>query len=347
MENAPLYLVTGGSGYFGNFAARFLKERGTRVRIFDLRDFPGRPPDTEFVPGDIRQPDVLEQACTGVDCIFHFATQVPLAKDKKLFQSVNVQGTSNVLEAARRQKIRKVIFLSSSAVCGVPSKNPLNEKDLPRPLEPYGRSKYEAEKIAGRFIETGSDITILRPRTILNRGRLGIFSILFDWIAKGRAIPLLGDGRSRYQFLHAEDLAEACWLASRRRGPALYHVGAEKFGTWRELFEALIRHAGSSSKIKIMPDHEMVRRVLRLAGRTGLSPLADYHALMYGREFFFDVSKAKEELGWRPRYNNDDMICEAYDGLMQLKAHPENCPTRSRHQQAVREGILKLVRFLL
>ena len=74
----------------------------------------------------------------------------------------------------------------------------------------------------------------MRPRTILGHGRLGIFGILFDWIADGADVPVLGDGDNVYQFVHADDLAglRSCWLSSGP-GPATYNIGAEEFGTMR------------------------------------------------------------------------------------------------------------------
>ena len=85
----------------------------------------------------------------------------------------------------------------------------------------------------------GLDVSIVRPRTILGHGRLGIFGILFDWIADGADPIVLGDGTNRYQFVHADDLADVCLLAGGRSGPSIFNVGTDRFGTMREALEHL------------------------------------------------------------------------------------------------------------
>ena len=96
-------------------------------------------------------------------------------------------------------------------------------------MEPYGRAKLDAELLCRAAISRGLDVSVVRPRTILGHGRLGIFGILFDWIADGASVPVLGSGDNVYQFVHAADLADACRRAAERPGPAVYHVGAERF----------------------------------------------------------------------------------------------------------------------
>ena len=95
--------------------------------------------------------------------------------DKKLANSINVEGTKNILKAALETGVKKVIYTSSSAVFGIPDNNPVTTNTLPNPLEAYGKAKYEAELICKEYVEKGLDITIIRPRTILGQGRLGIF----------------------------------------------------------------------------------------------------------------------------------------------------------------------------
>src|SRR5262245_53351050 len=95
-----LTLVTGGSGYFGETVVRRLLERGDRVRVLDLVDNEDRPSQVEFVRGDVRDPEVVRRAMVGVEVVHHDVAQVPLAKDREKFWSVNVGGTLMVMEAA-------------------------------------------------------------------------------------------------------------------------------------------------------------------------------------------------------------------------------------------------------
>ena len=107
-------LVTGGSGYFGSVLSDLALARGDEVRVFDLN--PPASGDVEFVQGDVRDRDALRKACDGADVVLHNVAQVPLARDKDLFWSVNVVGTANVLLAARDAGVGKVVHTSTSAI---------------------------------------------------------------------------------------------------------------------------------------------------------------------------------------------------------------------------------------
>src|SRR3954466_14473472 len=165
-------LITGGSGYFGALLRDRLHERNQSVRVFDLVDADDRPAEVNFMSGDIRDFSRVRQAVEGCDTVLHCVAQVPLAKDRNLFESVNVHGTENLLRAALEAKVRKVIYVSSSAVFGAPKSNPVTEDTPPAPGEAYGRAKLEGEKLCHQYARQGLDVTIIRPRTIMGHGRL-------------------------------------------------------------------------------------------------------------------------------------------------------------------------------
>jgi nucleoside-diphosphate-sugar epimerase len=341
-----LTLVTGGSGYFGSLLVQELLGRGDRVRVFDLNDADDRPEGVEFVRGDIRDAGAVRRAVDGAAVIHHNVAQVPLAKDRRLFWSVNVDGTDNLLRAALAAGARKVINTSSSAVFGVPPRNPVDDSVEPRPREAYGRAKLESERLCREYAQKGLDVTIIRPRTILGHGRLGIFQILFEWIREGYNVPVLGKGDNVYQFVHAHDLADACIRAAERPGPAVYNIGAEKFGTMRETLEAVIGHADTKSRIRSLPMGPTAA-LMRVTSALGLSPLGPYHALMYGRSLYFDLQRPKEELGWSARYGNAEMFCESYDWYVENRDAVLAGRGASHHRSALREGVLSLVKRIL
>jgi nucleoside-diphosphate-sugar epimerase len=338
-------LVTGGSGYFGSLLVQKLLQRGYQCRVFDLNDTQDRPSEVEFIQGDVRGFDVLQKAFKDVAVVHHNVAQVPLAKNRALFNSVNIAGTENILRAALAHYVPKVVYTSSSAIFGVPRENPVTEETVPNPGEAYGRAKLEGETLCGRWKDK-LDISIIRPRTILGHGRLGIFQILFEWIRQGANIPVLGHGDNLYQFVHADDLAEACIRAGERPGFSVYNCGAEKFGTMRETLEALCQFAGTGSNVQSVP---MTPAVLgmKLTSLLGLSPLGPYHALMYGRSMYFDISKAKKELNWQPRYSNIEMFIESYKWYLCHRDQVLSARGASHHRSAVREGVLRLVRKFL
>lgn len=337
-------LVTGGSGYFGCLLRDRLRAAGARVRVFDRVDAEDRPPDVELVLGDIRDAASVRNACEGIHVVYHNVAQVPLAKDRELFWSVNDAGTARLLDAMRETGVAKLVHTSSSAIFGVPASNPVDESTPPRPREAYGRAKLAAEERVRRAsAEQGLDATIIRPRTILGHGRLGIFQILFEWVREGHPVPVLGRGDNLYQFVHADDLARACMLAAERPGAATYNVGTDRFGSMRETLEALCEHAASGSRVVSVP-MGLATAAMKVTGTLGLSPLGPYHWLMYGRSLYFDVSKAKRELGWRAEWSNREMICQSYDWYREH--HHQLSEGASPHRSAVRQGLLSLVKLL-
>lgn len=340
-------LVTGGAGYFGEVIVRKLLERGEEVVIFDLNAPALEHPLLKAVQGDIRDLEALRSASRGAAHIFHNVAQVPLANDNDLFWSVNRDGTRNVLQAALDVGAEHVVYTSSSAVYGVPKRNPVTEDMPPDPGEEYGRAKYAGELLCQEFAQRGLRVSIIRPRTILGHGRLGIFQILFEWIFQGLNIPVMGRGDNIYQFIHADDLADVCIRARDAAHGGTFNVGAAQFGTMRETLEGVIRHAASRSKVRSLPK-ELAQFGMRLTAAVGLSPLSAYHALMYGESFFFDITKAQTELGFAPRYTQRDMFTESYDWYV---AHRDAIlagrMSGSRHQSAVKQGILRLIPHMI
>jgi len=344
--SADLHVVTGGSGYFGSLLVRKLREQGLAVRVFDLADADDRPAEVEFLRGDIRDAASVKRACAGASHVYHNVAQVPLAKDRHLFRSVNVQGTENLLAAARAAAVRKVVYTSSSAVYGVPDTNPVTEDMQPHPREAYGRAKLDGELACHKFSREGLDVSIIRPRTILGHGRLGIFQVLFEWIRQGANVPVLGSGANLYQFVHADDLAEACILAAKRPGSAVYNCGTNRFGSMREVLEHLCAYAQTGSRVKSVPMGLTVAG-MKVTALLGLSPLGPYHALMYGRSMYFDITRAKAELGWQPRFSNDEMFEASYDWYLRHRDEVLRGSGASHHRSAVKQGVLALIPKLL
>ncbi len=337
-------LVTGGSGYFGTVVSELALTRGDAVRIFDLNPPGPELAQADFVAGDVRDTDAIRAACTGIDVVFHNVAQVPLAKDRKLFDEVNVGGTANVLVAARDARVAKVVHTSSSAVFGIPERNPVTETSPCHPLEAYGRAKLRAELLCHDAIAAGIDVTIIRPRTVLGHGRLGVMALLFEFVADGAPVFVLGGGDNRYQLVHACDLADACLRAGDRAGPSVYNVGALEFGTMRETLQALVDHADTGSRVRSLPVAP-ARFAMRTLGSLGLVPFAPYHWLLYSESLYFDVAKARTELGWEPRHSNASMVIESYEWFLEHRRDADD-GTRSHHQSPVRLGLLRALKSM-
>ena len=336
------YLVTGGSGYFGSLLVRRLLRSGHQVRVLDLNDAADRPADVEFVQGDVRDMAVVRGAVAGIDVVMNNVAQVPLARDLDLLRSVNVDGTVNLLSASAAAGVAKVVHTSSSAVFGVPSSNPVMPTTVPAPMEAYGHAKLAAEWACLAAARDGLDVSIVRPRTILGHGRLGIFGILFDWIADGYDPIVLGDGTNRYQFVHSDDLAEACVRAAATEGPDIFNVGTDRFGTMRETLADLCEHAGTGATVRSLPAGPAALG-MRLSAAAGISPFAPYHWLMYSKSMWFDLEHLQNGLAWCPSWSTAEMFAQSYDWFIANRSSVDDADA-SHHRRSARQGVLSLVK---
>ncbi len=338
----PTSLVTGGSGYFGSLLVQRLVAAGHHVRVLDLNDADDRPADVEMVVGDIRDDEVVASAVNGCDIVFNSVAQVPLARDDRLLRTVNVDGTALLLHHAARLGVSKVVHISSSAVFGVPAVNPVLPSTVPSPVEAYGHAKLAAEWACLDAVSKGLDVTIIRPRTILGHGRLGIFGILFDWVADGADVFVLGSGNNRYQFVHADDLADVCLLAADVPGAAVFNAGTDRFGTMRESLESLCMHAGTGSHVRSLPVRPAAA-VMRAAAAVHVAPFAPYHWLMYSKSLWFDIDHVRDALGWQPKWSNEEMLAESYDWFLRNRDDTVGLG-RSQHRTIAKQGVLRLLK---
>jgi len=336
------HLVTGGSGFVGNFIARRLAARGEEVTVFDLWEDPSRPAEIRFLRGDVCDPVSVAGAMKGIDVVHHNAACVPLTKSLAGFGKVNVKGSRIVAEAASGEGVQNFIHMSSSAIFGIPAEIPITENTPAKPIEGYGRTKWEGECAVREIAEkSGMPLSVIRPRTILGEGRLGIFQILFERIRRGRDIYVIGDGLNKFQFLHVADLMEAYLAVLACRKPGVYNVGTDRFGTLRECLGNLIRFAGSRSRIRELPAPLAIGALTAL-DRLKLSPLSPWQYRTYHKNFYFDLSGISA-LGWKPRYSNDEMMCESYRWYLENSGTLQTAGL-SPHRRGVKERIIALMR---
>ncbi|MDG1785892.1 MAG: NAD-dependent epimerase/dehydratase family protein [Ilumatobacter sp.] len=336
------YLVTGGSGYFGSLITQRLHAAGESVRVLDLNDAHDRPVDVEFIQGDVRDMDVVRSAVDGVDVVLNNVAQVPLAKNPHLLRSVNVDGTANLLGASADAGVGKVVHTSSSAVFGVPKVNPVLPTTVPSPMEAYGDAKLAAEWACLAAAHDGLDVSIVRPRTILGHGRLGIFGILFDWIADGHDPIVLGDGTNRYQFVHSDDLADVCLLAASADRPSVFNVGTDRFGTMHETLDSLCAHAGTGARVRSLPAGP-AGVGMSLSAKLGIAPFAPYHWMMYSRSMWFDLEHLHTQLGWSPQWSTADMFAQSYDWFLAHRSTTGDT-SASHHRRTAQQGVLQLLK---
>jgi nucleoside-diphosphate-sugar epimerase len=337
-----LWAISGGAGFLGLHLARRLLGDGHAVRTLDVvpLDDVELERSVEELRGEVRDPERVRELVADADVVVHAAAALPIQASRDSIRSVNVGGTENVLRAARDAGVRRVVFISSTAVYGVPEKHPIEEDDPLVGVGWYGESKIDAEALCRvAAVET----TIVRPKTFIGPERLGVFEILFDWIREGRRIYILGKGHNRYQLLAVEDLVDAIIRAATVPEAAgeTFNVGATEFGTVRSDLQALIDHAGSSSRLRPVPAKaaEIALRALELLR---VSPLAEWHYKTAHKDSFVDVSRAQRVLGWQPRLSNREALIETYDWYLANRERVGGAGVTHRvpwNQQAL--GLLK------
>ncbi len=345
----PSYLITGGSGFLGAHLARELLKRGAKVRTLDLSPFdePDVKGQVESFVGDIRDEKGLKRAADGVDQIIHAAAALPLASWDDIF-STNVSGTEHVLRVAKQQGISRVVVVSSTAVYGIPKKHPIFEHDEKIGVGAYGQSKILAEQVVSYFRHQGLCIPIIRPKTFIGTGRLGVFQILFDWISKGARIPMIGNGNNRYQLLDVADLVSGILLLCDGEAQVVnddFNVGASEFQTVREDLTALCLAAGTGSRVLSTPA-KPIRVILKVLEKMRLSPLYQWVYDTADKDSFVSTEKISSTLGWKPQYSNQASLRRTYEWYRENAGRYEGL-YGTTHRVFWKQGALTLARKIL
>jgi UDP-glucose 4-epimerase len=340
-------LVTGGSGFFGGILKRRLLAEGHDCTNIDLVADADVHAKLRSISGDIRDRGLMQRIFgeQRFSAVMHCAAMLAHGSiDDELLWTSNVVGTRIVAESCRDTGVRKLVYLSSNCLWASNLGHPITEDEIPQPVEIYGRSKLAAEEELAEFRDA-IDVTTLRCPTIIDSGRLGLLAILFEFIEDGKTVWVVGDGSNRYQFIYAEDLASACILALGHEGSETFHIGSEDVKPLREVYEAVIRDAGSRSRVRSLPKRPTLA-AMRLAHALKVSPLGPYHYKMIAEDFLFDTTRIRERLGWRPTLTNEEMLVRAF---RYYRARREEIHARtevSAHSKAASMGIIRLLKWI-
>jgi nucleoside-diphosphate-sugar epimerase len=342
-------LITGGAGFFGTVLKHYLSEKGAESVIYDLIPDRDKVKNTVAVQGDLCHESQLEECFkkySPFDVVYHVAAQLAHSvKDRNFLWRSNVEGTRRVVEMAVKYKVRHLVFTSSNCLWGIPLGRKIVETDPPHPVEIYGQSKWEGEKILLNYKDFIT-VTIIRCPTITDAGRLGLLAILFEFIEENRRVYLVGGGDNVYQFISARDLADAC-LKAYEMGTSteVYNIGSDNVKPLKEVFRYVIEKAGSSSKLVPLPKAPTLL-AMQLCYKLGLSPLGPYQYKMIAENFVFDTGKIKKMLGWQPTLTNEEMLLKAYRYYKENKKLIRDAKDVSAHKQGAKMGIIRLLKYL-
>jgi UDP-glucuronate 4-epimerase len=296
------FLVTGGAGFIGSHVCERLLHSGHAVWAFDdlnnfydpqlkrrnLREIQSLAKPFEFIQGNLTDRVAVEDlfGCAKFDQVIHLAARAgvrPSLEEPALYMQVNVEGTVNVLEAARRNGVRKITIASSSSVYGVNAKVPFSESDpIFSAISPYAASKLACEALGHVYHHIyGMDVVMLRFFTVYGpcqRPDLAIHKFA-KLIHAGKPIPVFGDGSTARDYTYITDIVDGVMACTRKEfGYEIFNLGEFQTVKLSQLIELLEAALGRKATLDRQPP------------QPGDVPIT-----------FADVSKARAKLGYHPR----------------------------------------------
>ncbi len=342
------YLITGGAGFFGSILKKYFLDKGAKCVSIDLEHDDFKHEQFVSYQGDINDNALMSEVFSKYkfDAIFHCAALLAhVKKDLKKLWHANVDGTQNVCKYAIKNNINKIVFISSNCLWAENFEALVTEKEDPKPVEIYGKSKLEAEKILLSYKDKINSI-IFRSPTIMDEGRLGLLGILFEFIDENRKLPMVGDGKNKYQFIYAKDMVKAFELSLKADYTEIFNIGSDDVKSFNEVYEYVIKYSGSKSQLLHFPKMPMIL-AMKICFWLGLSPLGPYQYKMIASSFVFDTQKIKEKLGFVPTLKNEEMLLRAYDFYHKNKVEILNRKGVSAHNSVAKMGIIKLLKWLM
>jgi UDP-glucuronate 4-epimerase len=311
--SAPGLLVTGGAGFIGSHLVERLLELGHRIVVLDdfddyydpalkrrnLRAAAARP-GFRLVEGDIRDARLVDElfAAERFAAVIHLAARAgvrPSIQDPALYTSVNLDGTTCLLEACRRHRVGRFLFGSSSSVYGNNPKVPFAEADpVDHPISPYAATKRAGELLCHAHHHLfGIDVACLRFFTVYGprqRPEMAIHKFARQ-LAAGEPVEQYGDGRSARDYTYVADIVEAVVLALERgAGYHVWNLGGSQTVSLADLVRKIAAGLGVEARIRQLPEQPGdVERT------------------------WADVSLAERDLGWRPRTTIDAGLARFLD----------------------------------
>jgi nucleoside-diphosphate-sugar epimerase len=300
------YLVTGGAGFIGSNTVDELVRRGHGVVVLDDLST-GKAANlaqvkTELIQESVANLDAVREGCRGADCVIHLAAQTSVprsVKDPIETNQINVNGTLNVLVAARDAKVKRVVFASSCAVYGKTSVLPIPESTALAPISPYGLSKQVGEAYGRVFQELyGIEFVALRyfnvfgPRQDPGSAYSGVLSLFNAALLAGTQPTVYGDGEQSRDFVYVQNVVEANLLAAEAKGAPGHaiNIGTGVRSTLNQTLALLEKISGRAAR-------------------------AEYAAPREGdiRDSQGDISLAQEVLDYHPQFGFEEGLKRTWE----------------------------------
>jgi nucleoside-diphosphate-sugar epimerase len=320
-------LVTGGTGFIGSHLAEEGRRRGAEVVVLGLAERPEERANAELLTrmgvevlaGSITDAELCRRAARGASHIFHLAVAMREGgKSDEFFESINLDGTRHLLEAATAQRVERFVYCGTIGIYGHRAPGITSENSPLAPGNIYERTKVSAERLVREFAEKcGLPAVVLRPADVYGPRDQRLLK-LFKGVGRGR-FPLFGAGKGRRHMVYVDDVVSAFFKACERNealGEGLIVAGPESC-TLRELIDEVTRATGSRRygfRLPLAPMLALAGVVEDVCARFGIDPPI-YRRRM---DFFhsdseFDTSRARRVLGWEPKVDLREGIRRTLD----------------------------------
>ena len=283
------------------------------------------------------QPAMLSETLKGSELDF-------IDSGDEALPTSNVDGTQNVLDMCIKHNVNKIIFTSSNCLWGKNFDYKVTEDEAPAPVEIYGKSKLEGEKILMSAKGTVNSV-IFRCPTIMDEGRLGLLAILYEFVDENKKLWMVGKGNNTYQFIYAKDLANACMLALDYNKSEIFNIGSDDVKSFNYIYQYVVDHSDSTSKLGHLPPN-LAKLAMKVSYYLGISPLGVYQYNMISSSFVFDTTKIKRELNWQPTLKNEEMLLKSYNYFHENKEEIKNRTNVSAHNREADMGLaIRILKF--
>ena len=322
-------LITGGTGFTGSHLVKHVLREGNKAVVLDNQE--GIVLDelkrlgAEVIIGSVADAAVLRRAVDGCEVVYHLAAAFrKINVPKSEYDNTNINAMSSLLEICQKSGVRKVVYCSTQGVHGnieSLAQNPPvpgNENSPIKPEDYYQYTKHEGEKVAAAFMEKGMDITILRPTALYGPADPGRFLMLYKQVKKGW-FPFFGKGTAFYHPVYVENFCDAFTLAVEKpqsKGQT-YIIADEKYFQIKEIVQKIADIMGVKCKMIHLPFYPMYWLSYIVAGiykpLPFEPPLFPRRVDWYRQNRGFDISKARDELGYKPKVGLDEGLRITYE----------------------------------
>lgn len=323
-------LVTGGTGYIGEYFIPELLKQGHNVRLLVRNLEKGTKlfgNQCEYFIGDVTDKNSLDGSCYGMDVVFHMVAksgnELPNDESFAAFRTINVEGTRNMIKESQKSGIKKFIFVSSIAAMGIVKETPITEHSQCKPFLPYQVSKYEAERLLSQeYQENKFPFICVRPTKVYGIGEHEFSYLTLAKLCKKGIFPRVGKGKNYTSNIYISDFVQALVkLVDKGVIGSTYILSSEGSIAMSEVGKLISETIGKKPVVIPIPAFLMIclaaveETIFIKIGKKPIVTKKNIEATLSNR--IYDLSKAKKEIGYEPKVSLEEGIVKTVKWYME------------------------------